>query len=71
MIYISLYTRSIIMDFNDFKSNINIIKSCDELGEPYTFERFLTTLQNVVLDLDKIQEHVDVGVAKINNILDK
>ena len=59
------------MTFRDFKSNINIIADCEELGEPYTFERFLTTLQNIVLDLDKIQSHVDVGIDKINNILDK
>lgn len=59
------------MTFREFKSNINIIADCEELGEPYTFERFLTTLQNIVLDLDKIQAHVGDGVDKINSILDK
>ena len=59
------------MNFREFKSNINIISDCEELGEPYTFERFLTSLQNIVLDLDKIQAHVGDGVDKINNILDK
>lgn len=57
------------MNFAEFKANINNITDCDELGEPYTFDRFLTTLQNVVLDLDKIQAHVDDGIDKINNII--
>ena len=57
------------MTFREFKSNINIISDCDELGEPYTFERFLTTLQNVVLKLDDIEAHVDNGIDKINDII--
>ena len=56
------------MNFREFKSNINIIADCEELGEPYTFDRFLTTLQNIVLDLDKIQEHVN-GIDRINDIV--
>lgn len=58
------------MTFKEFKTNINIIESADEL-QGWEFDRFLTTLQNVVLDLDKIQSHINNGIDRINDILDK
>ena len=64
-----MYTEEHIMDFKEFKSNINGIESADEL-EGWEFDRILTTLQNVVINLDKIQKHVDDGVSKINDIID-
>ena len=46
------------MTFRDFKSNINIIADCEEL-QGWEFDKILTSLQNVVLDLDKIKGSVD------------
>ena len=57
------------MNFKEFQSNIDVIESADEL-QGWEFDRFLTTLQNVMLNLDKIQKHVD-GVDEITKIIDK
>ena len=56
------------MTFKEFQSNIAIIKSADEL-QGWEFDRFLTTLQNVVIDLDKIQKHVDDGIDNITKTI--
>lgn len=56
------------MTFKDFQSNINMIKSADEL-QGWEFDRILTTLQNVVINLDKIQKHVDDGIDKITKTI--
>ena len=54
------------MNFKEFQSNINIIESADEL-QGWEFDRILTTLQNVVINLDKIQAHVEEGVDNLTN----
>ena len=66
--YIILYTEEHIMDFKEFQSNIDIIESAEEL-QGWEFDRMLTTLQNVVINLDKIQKHVDNGIDNITKII--
>lgn len=58
------------MNFQEYKHLIDITASAT-LAEGWDFDRMITLLQNVVLDLDKIQKHVDDGVGKITDILDK
>lgn len=58
------------MNFADYKSNINIIADCKPV-DGWDFERILTLLKDIVLDLDAIQKHTDDGIDKINDVLDK
>ena len=44
------------MTWNEFKNTINMIESADEL-QGWEFDRFLTTLQNVTLDIDAVNEN--------------
>lgn len=56
------------MDFNTYKSNINMIQSCEPC-DGWTFDRIITLFQDVVLKLDNIQVHVDEAVDKIEGKL--
>ena len=56
------------MTFKEFQSNIDTIESADEL-QGWEFDRILTTLQNVVINLDKIQKHVDDGIDNITKTI--
>jgi len=56
------------MNFKEFQSNINMIESADEF-QGWEFDRILTTLQNVVINLDKIQKHVDDGIDNITKTI--
>lgn len=58
------------MTFNEFKSDINIIESC-EPKSGWNFEQILSLLENVVVDLDKIDCHVTEGVDRIIDKLDQ
>lgn len=58
------------MNFADYKSNINIITDCKPV-DGWDFERILTLLKDIVLDLDAVEAHVDNGIDKINDVLDK
>ena len=44
------------MTFDEFKNNINMIESANEL-QGWEFDRFLTTLQNVTLDIDAVSNN--------------
>ena len=56
------------MNFAEYKSNINIISDCKPV-DGWDFERILTLLKDIVLDLDAIEAHVDDGIDKINDII--
>lgn len=58
------------MNFKEYKSTINTISDCKPV-DGWDFERILTLLKDIVLDLDAIQKHTDDGITKINSVIDK
>lgn len=60
--------QGINMNFTEYKHLIDITASAEPV-DGWDFDRMITLLQNVVLDLDKIQKHVDDGVDNITKTI--
>ena len=58
------------MTFEEYKQTINLIESCKPVDD-WPFDRMITLLGDVVLELDHVEKQVDDAVDRISGALDK